>query len=117
MDTEMLDNDLPVDDAIDQAFSALVLELLGLPADFDETSLSDEMSDEFADDLDEITDLIYEVMDDLIDQGEIVDVPDHEADDAEKQEWVEKAIPKIRVAAEAALKDSEEKDPKDSEEE
>jgi hypothetical protein len=69
--------------------------------------LIDEMLGEEADEdaFDEASDVVFEVIDDLVARGEIKDMPDNGVPVEQQQEWLTVSIPVIKEALKEALHD------------
>lgn len=87
----MTEQKIPEQDIVDDALIELVDEVVGDGASEDE--------------FDAGTDVVFEVVEDLVNGGVIEEIPDNAASDEEKKEWIEKSVPVVRAALESALGD------------
>lgn len=88
---EDIPEDIPEEDAIDLALIELVEELLGEEADEDS--------------FDETADEVFALIGELVDRGEVKEIPDNGTSEQEQKEWIDASIPMIREAIKQSLHD------------
>lgn len=82
--------EIPEHDAIDEELLALIHGLVGKEADEEE--------------VDSASDILFELIEQLVEDGEISEIPETEAHEGEKSEWIQKCLPVLKEAFEVMLK-------------
>lgn len=94
-DVELASDDkpegIPGEDVIDLAIIDIVEGLLGEEADDDA--------------FDEASDVVFDIIGELVGRGEIKEIPDSDESEDNKQEWIKVAIPIISEAVKESLHD------------
>lgn len=85
------DEQVPEEDCIDRAILSWVNELVGDEADDDA--------------FDEATDIVMDVVEQMVDDGKIPEMPDNEADESTKQQWLDSNVDAIKAGLHDALHD------------
>jgi hypothetical protein len=62
------------------------------------------------DELEDLSDLIFDVIEDLVNDEKIEEMPTEEASDEEKQKWLDDSLPKIGTELEKALREPDKDD-------
>lgn len=89
---ELTRTELTREDVIDESLVGLLNEML---------PQTDDSS--FDQDLEEVSSLLFQVIGDLVDEQKIKDLPDFDADDHEKLNWVNESLSLIRKSLEEQI--------------
>lgn len=82
--------EIPEHDAIDEELLALIHELVGKDAE--------------EEDVDTASNVLFELIEQLVDEEEISEIPETEASEKEKAEWIQKSMPVLKEAFALMLK-------------
>lgn len=93
-------------DAVDVALQSMIDSFVTID--------SFENEDEYESAWDEFADEVYEIAEEMVNRGEISDIPDDDSSDADKESWVAHELPKLK---EAVIKHLESEDEIESEDE
>lgn len=88
MDTQV---DIPEHDMIDEELLTLIHALVGEDADEEE--------------MDAASNLLFSLVEDMVEGGEIEEIPETDAEEDSKKAWLEKCLPVLREAFDSVLKD------------